>query len=90
MGLSKERITENSQSSWNGEERGSQENRIGWSYQPHPEPELLQVYGGRHQPTALLSMVIDGKQVYASLSRRRLFHLMSQCAGALSDMEPGK
>jgi len=86
----KERTTESSQSSWSGPEKESQENRSGWSYEPHPEPEMLQVFGGRHHPTALLAMVINGKQVNASLSRRRLFHLVSQCTAALRDMEPGK
>jgi len=90
MTPSKERTTESTQSSWSGPEKESQENRAGWSYQPHPEPEFLQIFGGRHRQDVLLSMVIDGKQIHASLSRRRLFHLMAQCAAALSDMEPGK
>lgn len=64
-------------------------NRQSWTNSPHPEPEFLRIYAGRYNPTALLSMVIEGKQVYAELNRRRLFHLMSQCAAALSEMEPG-
>lgn len=45
--------------------------------------------GGLAHPTARLVMIVDGKEVVAHLSRRRLFHLIEECAAALKAMEPG-
>ena len=35
-------------------------------------------------------MVIEGKSITVSMSRRRIFQLLAECSEALMNMEPGR
>ena len=55
-----------------------------------PEPEFLKIFAGPHYPNGKLAMVIEGKSITVSMSRRRIFQLLAECSEALMNMEPGR
>ena len=81
---------ENSQLSWNGQERENREcQRRGIVTTPHPTIDAVWVCGGASSPTGVLSIVSCGKSQFYNMNRRQIFGLMAQCAEALKKMEPG-